>query len=190
MPPAIYKFGHLDAAQQDIEFQYSNCWALEKTSGPDRMVIAPAAGSVTIIEQLATVMKPPFGVLYVLVVPRNGSAERGRYQSPSPVSQEELHSFLRQFRNFFEKDGRHHLWVGSADKSSLLVYDRHDVIYAYGPIEPFRNVLERNGVRENDVVRLPVPHTHHYNAEFDEEEKRLLAYWPWKAFPLQEMDEQ
>jgi len=44
MTPENYKFGHLDAAKQDIEFQYSNCWALEKTSGPDRMVIAPRSG--------------------------------------------------------------------------------------------------------------------------------------------------
>jgi|SRR5271166_4901219 len=185
-----YKFGHLGAAQQDTEFQYSNCWALEKTSGPERLVIAPAGGYTTVIEQLTTVMKEPYFVLYVLVIPRNGTAERGRYQSPSPISSEELHSFLRQFQGFFENDGRHHLWIGSADESALLVYDRHNVVYAYGPIEPFAKVLEASGLCKTDVIRFPDPHVHHYNAEFDEEEKRLLAFWPWKAFPLQETDDQ
>ena len=175
---------------RDIEFKYSNCWALEKTSGPERMVIAPVGDYVAIIEHLAAVMNEPLFVLYVLVIPRNGTAERGRYQSPLPISLGELRTFLRQFRSFLENDGRHHLRVGSADKSSLLVYDRHNVVYAYGPIEPFKRVLDAVGLCESEAIRFPVPHTHHYNAEFDEEEKRLLAHWPWKVFPLQETDEQ
>jgi len=142
------------------------------------------------MEQLATVMNEPFFVLYVLVIPRNGAAERGRYQGPIPISLEELRAFLREFRKFFENDGRHHLWVGSADKSSLLVYDRHNVVYAYGPVGQFKKVIESSGLCESEVIRFPVPHTHHYNAEFDEEERRLLACWPWKVFPLQGTDEQ
>jgi hypothetical protein len=190
MPSTNYKFGQLDADQQDIEFHYSNCWALEKTSGPDRIAMAPASGCIALIERLAAVTKEPFGVLYVLVIPRNGTAGRGRYLSPNPISSGELHTFLQQFQGFFENDGRHHLWVASTDKSAILVYDRHNVIYAYGLIESFAEVLEASGLCKTDVIRFPDPHVHHYNAEFDEEEKRLLAYWPWKAFPLQETDEQ
>ncbi len=81
---------------------------------------------------LLEVSPEPFCILYVLTIPR--SEERpGRYES-APVSREEARQFLSRFREFFENDARHHIWIKSIDGPDLLVYDKHNVIYAYGPL--------------------------------------------------------
>jgi hypothetical protein len=76
--------------------------------------------------------------------------------------------------------------MSSAD---LLVYDNHNVIYAYGNLDAHKNVLAESGLHETEMIRFPVPHVHHYNSEFDSEEVNLLQHFTWKQFPLQESDE-
>ncbi len=133
-------------------------------------------------------MKEPFGVLYMLVVPRDETPP-GRFQSPELLSREQCLSFLHDFREFLEQDGRHNLWVAAADQSSLIVYDRHNVLYAYGPLAKFEEILRGNGFTENKEVRFPSPHTHHYHAVFDGQGTQLLTYWDWKVSPLRPSDE-
>jgi len=133
-------------------------------------------------------MSEPYGLLYVLQVPRNDIHAAGRYQSPESISRDGLLRFLRKFGNFLENDGRHHFWIGAIDKSALLAYDRHNVIYAYGALQDFEAVLLRNNLRQVDDVSFPDPHVHHYNAEFDEQALELMKYWPWKKYPLQDGD--
>ena len=86
-----------------------------------------------------------------------------------------------------ERDGRHHIWVMSLPAKSTLVYDNHNVIYAYGPIADFQTGLEVAGLKGGEV-RLPVPHHHRYNAEFDDVERGILKHWDWRVFPLQPGD--
>lgn len=188
MTLGAYKFGHLNASGDEAPFRYSNCWAVEKTTGPSRLVIAPAARYVELMIRLTAAMKGPFGLLYVLLVPRAGG-ESGRYQSPAPVSSAELETFLWQFQDLFERDARHHLWIGSSDNSSLLVYDNHDVIYAYGPLAEFESILRSNGLTQCETVSFPVPHMHKYNEELDQQAKELMKHWEWIRFPLQESDD-
>jgi len=133
-------------------------------------------------------MNGPYGLLYVLHTPRSGAAEAGRYQSPEPIRRDQLVLFLQQFGSLLEGDGRHHFWVSAVDSSSLLVYDNHNVVYAYGPLEAFEAILRRNSLREAPEVAFPEPHVHRYNAEFDGLVADLMSYWPWKRFPLQESD--
>jgi hypothetical protein len=185
--PVSYKFGYVDADGSELPYQYKNVWAREKTSGSDRLVIAPALDYIDLLSKLSAVMSAPYFLLYVLQVPRSEVAA-GRYQNPEPVSREQLISFLRRFCDFIEGDGRHHLWIGSADKSSLLVYDRHQVIYAYGQLESFEAVLDENGLQQTAEIRFPDPHVHRYNQEFDEQAANLMNYWMWKQFPLQDSD--
>jgi hypothetical protein len=182
-----YKFGYVDAAGSELPYQYKNIWARENTSGPERLVIVPASGYIDLLSKLSTVMSAPYFLLYVLQVPRSEVAA-GRYQNPEPISRDELISFLRQFGNLIEGDGRHHFWMGSADKSSLLVYDRHQVIYAYGQLETFEAVLDGSGLQQTTEVRFPEPHVHRYNQEFDQQAADLMDYWQWKQFPLQDSD--
>lgn len=77
----------------------------------------------------------------------------------------------------------------STDSSSILVYDNHNVIYAYGPLDAFERILLAQGLARAENVAFPVPHMHRYNVEFDEQAKSLLSYWNWIHFPLQESDD-
>jgi hypothetical protein len=122
----------------------------------------------------------------VLVVPRSGGGA-GRYQSPNPVTRDELRAFVERFGPFLEGDGRHHFWVASSDGEGTLVYDRHNVIYAYGDLTAYARALERLDCREG-TVQIPVPHTHHYRAEHDIDQDALLRYWAWRHSPLQDQD--
>ena len=79
-------------------------------------------------------MPEPFFVLYVLVVSRKEENETARYQS-GEVSRAEVQAFLERFEDYLENDGRHHIWIHSPESSATLVYDNHDVIYCYGPLE-------------------------------------------------------
>lgn len=133
-------------------------------------------------------MPEPLGILYVLVVPRGGS-EAGRYQTENPVSKKEAEEFLKSFKEYFENDGRHDIWIASMSGSEQLVYDRHNIIYAYGPLPEYEDILLARGLRKVEFVRFPKPHTHNYHAAFDHDELNLLRRWRWKHFPLHESDE-
>jgi hypothetical protein len=186
---ATYKFGYVDESGAELPYQHKNIWARERTTGPDRLVIAPSSRHVDLLRKLTAVMAEPYFLLYVLHTPRSEVAP-GRYQSPEPVSRDQLSSFLRQFGDFLEGDARHDLWIGSPEKTSLLVYDRHQILFAYGALDSFKSVLIENGLRETNEVRLPDPHVHRYNQEFDLQAADLMKFWSWKQFPLQDRDRQ
>jgi hypothetical protein len=95
---------------------------------------------------------------------------------------------MTDFRDFFEGDGRHHVWVGSGQNDGLLVYDQHNVIFAYGPLKQYKSILLSHGFRESKFW-FPAPHTHSFVPRYDDEEERLMTEHQWKHFPLQEGDE-
>jgi hypothetical protein len=181
-----FKFGWNPEEPQ--RYEYLNVWAREKTTGPERLVIAPSSNHVSLMIELSSVMAEPFGFLYVLTVPR-GKGVAARYQSAEPVTRQDAIEFLSRFKQFFEGDGRHHLWLASLSNSDLLVYNKHNVIYAYGQLPAFEEVLIRREMEKVDDLRFPSPHIHNYNSEFDEDERDLLRYWKWKQFPLQDSDD-
>lgn len=167
---------------------YTNTFATQKTTGPDRLIIAPESHHIDILLSLAQSLPEPFGLLYVLLTPRGMSAEPGRYQSPQPSSREETEYFLQHFQLYFESDGRHHIWLVSLPESSTLVYDNHNVIYAYGPLAQFREKLLQLGLTEQPTS-IPYPHMHVYFPEFDSSEREIMNYWAWQKFPLLETDD-
>lgn len=183
-----FKFGTV-RDEQDTNaqrFSFPNLWDIEKTSEPARLIIAPESGHIDLIIELSRALPEPFGILYVLVVPRGGN-EEGRYQSDAPAGRPAMEPFLSEFRDFFEKDARHHIWIFSLPGRAMLVYDNHNVIYAYGELEKFKEVLDAKGFTQGGV-NLPVPHVHLYNPTFDSEETRILSSAGWKKFPLLESD--
>jgi hypothetical protein len=182
------KFAATDAAGSESWYPYDDRWSLQRTT-PERLVIAPARGRhVDLLLDLARCVREPFGILYVLVVPRTGEHADGRYQSPHPTTLAATEAFVQRFRGYFEGDGRHHLWLMSLPDAATLVYDNHDVIYAYGPLARYRAVLANRGFRESPV-QIPDPHQHRYNQEFDGTERALIEYWGWRHFPLQPGDD-
>jgi hypothetical protein len=67
-------------------------------------------------------------ILFVLVVPRDGTAESGRYESPEYLGIDEASALLSEFSEFFECDGRHHVWIACPGHGNI-VFDRHNVVY-------------------------------------------------------------
>lgn len=181
-----FKFGRLLPDGTDVEHHHADVYEWQRTAGPARLCIAPDGRFVPLLLALAHCWRGPYWVLYVLTVPRGGG-EAGRYQIPEPVNFTALQSFLDEHRPFLEGDGRHALWVASAAGEGTLVYDRHNVLYAYGPLEQYEDVLRAWSVRRGDV-EIPVPHSHHYRAELDAGEAKLLAAYDWMRTPLREQD--
>lgn len=95
---------------------------------------------------------------------------------------------LDRFENYFASDGRHNLWL-AAPPAGQLVFDRHEVIYAYGPIAGIVARLKEKGFAEVDMIRVPVPHSHHFHEEQDADEHAMLAHWEWMHSELQETDD-
>jgi hypothetical protein len=65
-----YKFGWIQDGQ--CKYEYQNVFAVERTSGPERLVIAPSERHTNLMIDLLRVMPEMFWILYVLVVPRGG----------------------------------------------------------------------------------------------------------------------
>jgi hypothetical protein len=91
------------------------------------------------------------------------------------------------FQDYLENDGRHHFWIMAQPDYHSIIYDNHDILYAYGPLDEYRKILTSQGFSEG-VFQFPAPHHHCYNVEFDQEEARILGYWDWEHFPLQPRD--
>ncbi len=168
------------------QFFYPNTWNIENTPQFQRLVIAPESNQIELIIELCKTLPEPFGILYVLVVPR-GENEEGRYQIAQPLNHKETEIFLRDFKDYFEKDARHHIWIASIPTNSMLIYDNHNIIYAYGELEKFEKIISEKGLIQKEII-VPVPHVHGYNPTFDVEEERILSKFNWKHFPLTESD--
>jgi hypothetical protein len=175
----------------------------QRTTGDGRLCLAPRSGHVDLMRALARTWSDGgngdggggggaeadraegaggCAVLYVLLVARLGKREPGRYQSPAPLRLEEAEEFLERFQEFFECDGRHHVWLASRN-GAVLVYDHHQWIYAYGDLDAYERVARERGLTPGKL-ELPVPHSHHYHAAFDDEEDAVIGYWEWTGTPL------
>jgi len=170
-----------------VSHRYPAVYARETTRGSDRLEIAASGNGVEIMLLLAQLLRAPFAVLYVLLVPRGGS-EAGRYQSPW-LDRDELNGVFDRYSDFWEQDGRHHVWLHSTTDQATLVYDQHNVIFAYGPLDEYACLLNAAGFEEVDELGFPAPHGHCYHAEFDAMERELVSSPGWKHSPLQKGDE-
>ncbi len=182
----MHKLGTLRAGDA-VPVIYPDIYDREPTSGPDRLVIAPATNHSNVLLDLADLWSGEFWLLYVLLVSRRDH-EPGRYQSPFTVTPEQLRDFIDTYGSYLNSDGRHHFWVGSPAGEGTLVYDQHNVIYAYGPLESYEELLRSRGFHQAEV-RSPSPHTHHYHGANDVYEDRILDHWSWHYTPLRDGDE-
>lgn len=166
---------------------YPNIWDIEQTIGQPRIVAAPSANHVELMIEFSRLLREPFGLLFVLLVSQRGHVP-GRYQSPRPTSRTETEAFLRAHADFFEHDGRSHIWLTSLPDNATIIYNNHDVLYVYGgPIPSYLEVLEKQGLTRG-VIGFPVPHIHCYNEEQDDAEEAVLQTWDWMHFPLEAHD--
>lgn len=181
------KLGNLDENGDEQGHEYEHVWSRQETSGQDRLAIAPRAEHSKLLVELSRTLPEPFGLLYVLLVSRVGN-ELGRYQSSETLTRAELEEFVAENAAYLDGDGRHHLWIMSLPANATLVYDSHNVIYAYGDLEAYERVLWSAGL-ERGRVAIPAPHVHCYNQVFDDDEQAMFERWDWIHFPLQEADD-
>jgi hypothetical protein len=182
----LFKLGSL-TGESVTPFRYSNRFITQKTTGPDRLCISVEEAHISLLWKFAFSLPAPYYVLYLLHTSRC-DMEPGRYQSPA-LDFDDLNRFLSEFCEFLTNDARHDLWIHSPAAGATLVWDRHDLIYAYGPLDSFRALLKESS-QETEVDGPPNPHVHMYHPEYDHAERKLIRHFEWSYSPLRAGDEQ
>ncbi|WP_457422576.1 hypothetical protein [Roseateles sp. P5_E7] len=162
-------------------------YSLKPSGQGTRILAGVPGGDPTPFERLVLCLEPPYRLLYVLHTPR-GEAEAGRYQS-AEVSPEQFHAFMARFGNYLSSDARFDVWAHSATEAATVVWDRHNQLFAYGPLDKFSAELDALGFSEGDAG-ISFAHQHHYRQEFDADAAALLEFFSWSHSPLREEDEQ
>lgn len=159
----------------------------EQTTGPLRLACAPSGSCVRLVRALASTLDGPLLLLFVLRVSRRGRTP-GRYQSPL-LSNQEVDEFLVEFGEFFDRDARQCLWIGQPNKPGLIVWDSHQWLYGYGPLERMLEIAKSFDLTEGRA-ELPVPHCHNYHLVFDDLEEEVLDRFAWVRTPLLDGDDE
>ena len=181
-----FKLGYL-AGDQWREHSYAPLFKSVSGHGADWLMVGVPSGDPLVLGKLLACLNEPYFLLYVLHTPR-GEGEPGRYQSPS-LSGAEVDEFLLRFSGLLSRDARHDFWIHSPPSRGTLVWDRHNILHAYGPLDCYRSNLQALGFMEG-AVEVPVPHEHHYRDEFDADARALIDALDWRRTPLQPQDEQ
>jgi hypothetical protein len=152
-----------------------------------RLVVGADGDHVGLLIRLAEAWSSPdFGIEY-LSHQSLGDQVSGHYLSPL-VDEANMNAFLIEHREFLEGYGGHDLWLGHPETGELLVYDRNNVIFAYGPAADFAEILEERGFREG-AVDLPDEHVHGLDSSFASHEAALLSHFEWEWSDLDEDDD-
>lgn len=152
-----------------------------------RLVAGVPGSDPAVIEALLECLEPPYFLLYVLHTPR-GEGSPGRYQSPA-LSLTDVRGFLHRFGALLRGDGRYDLWVHSPVENATLVWDRHNLLYGYGPLDRYAAKLLALGFVAG-TPDIPSPHEHYYRAALDMLAAELIAAFDWTHTPLRPEDEQ
>ena len=182
------RFHTLAPSGEATDHDYGSIYFREPCGDSERLVIGASKKPIALLDKLSGCFSSEVTyALYVLLVSRLGHPS-GRYQSPLLDTHEDLQVFLYTFQEYFESDGRHHLWIGAPDGSAMLVFDQHDVIFAYGDLDAFERVLIDEGYTPKDFW-FPAPHGHSYNPENDKYEDEIMSHFDWVRTDLQDGDE-
>ena len=179
----LWKFG---SGMEGDPHEYAPVYMREDATGVERLVFTPSGRQISLMLDLAAEMGEPLGVMYVLRLPR-ARGRAGRYYSLL-MEHDGVRAFLKRFEVFLEGDARHDVWVVRPDTNAMVVYDNHNWMYAYGPLDSMEGVLARHGLRWG-TPEMPVPHSHYYHAEFDDAQDQVLAWTEWAWKPLCEDEE-
>ncbi|TDS84995.1 hypothetical protein EDF71_10189 [Comamonas sp. JUb58] len=182
----MHKLSHF-LAHSWAPFSHGPVYAVSFVDATERLIAGVPAGDALPFATLVASLSPPYLLLFVLHTSRGEGAE-GRYQSPA-LSLEEFQDFIGRFGAFLSGDARFDIWAYSVEERATIVWDRHDQIFAYGPIGRYQERLNALGFELGDP-RIPVPHQHHYREEFDVDAKALLVSLPWTYSALRPEDAQ
>jgi hypothetical protein len=167
-------------------YRHPKVWLREPTDERERLRIGTGIGTIELLKALAAPLREPLFLLVVMRAPR--VVEVGRWESVA-LTHPELERFTDRYGELFAEDARAQLWVGEIDGVGMLVLDEHDLIYAYGPLHTFEQVLRERGYTKGDPY-VPNPHEHRYNHQFDQLEQDLKRLWAWnRLLPLDAVPE-
>jgi hypothetical protein len=177
----MYKLGHRIDGEW-VEHSYPTIYCLPETQDTLQRIAATApSGEPDIFLKLVSVLEEPYFLLYILHTPR-GEAPAGRYQSPK-LNLSELGAVVSKFKNFLAQDARFDLWAYSPSEKATVVWERHNLIYAYGPLERFATQLSCLGFSPGSP-QIPAPHSHNYHAELDQQAKEFIKAFEWSFSQL------
>lgn len=169
------------------EYRYFDVYDVEQNSSYERIIMGLTQGHINAILDFIAVLNGSFYMLYILHTPRADN-ESGRYQSKK-LSYDEISVLFNNFRDFFENDSRHDIWVHSPETDTTIVYDRHNLIYLYGFNDKHIQILKKKELKK-ETVNIPSPHVHSYNAEYDTFESKIINDYQWRRTPLEDEDRQ
>lgn len=183
----MYKLGHLVSGNW-VEHIYPATFSLsESTQGTQRLIAGVPDGRPEVFRPLVESLAPPYNLLYILHTPR-GEEPAGRYQS-SPIDTEEFRRFIAQFSSYLSSDARFDIWAHSSSENATIVWDRHNQIFGYGPLQRYARTLNELGFAQGEV-EVPAPHAHNYRSDCDPDAALVLQAFDWSFSPLREEDEQ
>ena len=183
----MYRLGHMVDGEEVAHSHAPTFRRFDADARKPRIVLGVPDGDPNVLLDLARCLEEPLFVLYILHTPR-GEAEAGRYQS-TELTHRDVASFVEDFRPFLAGDGRFDLWVYSPSQKATLAWDRHNLLFAYGPLDCYETTLRAAGFTEGEPV-IPAPHAHHYRPELDALAGALIARFDWLVSPLRPEDEQ
>ena len=181
MAQRSYRLGHLDDGRW-TPYRHADTFKLE-----GRLIAGVPGSDPGVFKAMLEILRGPVRLLYVLHTPR-GEAAPGRYESPD-LSLDEATRFIERFADFFASDGRFDLWAHSAADRATVVWDRHDQLFGYGPVDRFASRLSEMGFKAGSVD-VPVPHEHHYRRDMDDLAASVVHALEWHHSPLRPEDEQ
>jgi hypothetical protein len=168
--------GKVFAVGSAAPYRHPKVWARETANGPERLRIGAGLGTMQLYWALAAELAEPLFVRVVLIAPREGDA--GTFESRE-VSRLDVSRFLERFSDLFEDDARAQLVLGERGGHGLLFLDEHDLIYAYGALHRFEEILRERGYAAGDPT-VPERHEHRSSAAFDPLERELRSWWDWE----------
>lgn len=155
-------------------------------SGDEVLVVGVPGGDTVVALNLLECIGSTFVLLYVLYNPL-GEADEGRYQSPE-VTLDTVRTFITRFALLLAKDARHDFWIISTDGSAKIVWERFNLIFAYGPLSRFEASLRTLGFTEGRLT-MPDKRERHFHSELKPIASELMSAFEWRYSPLQEDDD-
>jgi hypothetical protein len=177
--PLMYRLGHV-VENQWVAYNHPPVFELT-----DRIIAGVPGGDPSIFIRMVECLEPPYYLLYVLHIP-TGEGLPGRYQSPA-ISLNEVRNFLSHFAPYFAGDGRFDLWAHSPSDKATVVWDRHNRMFCYGPLERYAEKLVSMGFGAGHPT-IPAPHEHCYRFHIAAQE--ILGAFNWSYSPLRPEDGQ
>ncbi|TJZ77378.1 hypothetical protein [Chitiniphilus eburneus] len=182
----MHKLSHA-VADSWAPYSHEAVYSISSLDGGSRILAGVPDGNPTPFTHLVSCLEPPYFLLYVLHTPR-GEGDAGRYQSPA-ISLGQFQEFMQRFGGYLSSDARFDIWAHSPAEQATIVWDRHNQLFAYGPLAKFSAELNTLGFTSGDAD-IPFPHQHHYRQEFDADASALLESFVWSYSTLRPEDTQ